>query len=134
MVKMCVFLRSQSTGSSFIYLCTLCCSTLEKKDSIEPGLRLSTVTPDRRVLPFHMSWLPEDKKANLWHGRGNGCGSWSLAFPRSLGWMLESWRGIIKGSCRRFFSFFHDFTREWNFGNALVLYHHKCWKMSRVQR
>ena len=30
------------------------------------------------------SWLPEDKKANMWHGRGNSGGSWPPAFPRSF--------------------------------------------------
>ena len=30
------------------------------------------------------SWLPEEKKANVWHGRGNSGGSWPPAFPRSL--------------------------------------------------
>ena len=29
------------------------------------------------------SWLPEEKKANMWHGRGNSGGSWLPAFPRS---------------------------------------------------
>jgi len=28
------------------------------------------------------SWLPEEKKANMWHGRGNSGGSWPLAFLR----------------------------------------------------
>ena len=31
------------------------------------------------------SWLPEEKKANMWHRRGNSGGSWPPAFPRSLG-------------------------------------------------
>ena len=30
------------------------------------------------------SWLPEEKKANMWPGRGNSGGSWPPAFPRSL--------------------------------------------------
>ena len=28
------------------------------------------------------SWLPEEKKANMWRGRGNSGGSWPPAFPR----------------------------------------------------
>ena len=32
----------------------------------------------------NISWLPEEKKANMWHGRGNSGGSWPPAFPRSL--------------------------------------------------
>ena len=28
------------------------------------------------------SWLPEEKKANMWHRRGNSGGSWPPAFPR----------------------------------------------------
>ena len=31
------------------------------------------------------SWLPEEKKANMWPGKGNSGGSWPPAFPRSLG-------------------------------------------------
>ena len=30
------------------------------------------------------SWLQVEKKANMWHGRGNSGGSWRPAFPRSL--------------------------------------------------
>ena len=30
------------------------------------------------------SWLPEEKKANMWHGRGTSGGSWPPALPRSL--------------------------------------------------
>ena len=33
------------------------------------------------------SWLPEEKKANMWPGRGNSGGSWPPAFPRS--WSTE---------------------------------------------
>ena len=29
-------------------------------------------------------WLPEDKKANMWHGRKKCCGLWPPAFPRFL--------------------------------------------------
>ena len=29
-------------------------------------------------------WLPEEKKANLWHERGNSGGSWPPAFPLVL--------------------------------------------------
>jgi len=29
------------------------------------------------------SWLPEEKKANMWHGRGNSSGPWPPAFPSS---------------------------------------------------
>ena len=29
-------------------------------------------------------WLPEEKKANLWHERGNSSGSWPPAFPLVL--------------------------------------------------
>ena len=31
------------------------------------------------------SWLPEDKKANMWPERGNSGGSLPPAFPRSCG-------------------------------------------------
>jgi len=31
------------------------------------------------------SWLPEEKKANIWHGRGNSGGSWPPAFPLDEG-------------------------------------------------
>ena len=34
------------------------------------------------------SWLPEEKKANMWHGRGNSGGSWPPAFPRSSDWIV----------------------------------------------
>ena len=27
------------------------------------------------------SWLPEEKKANMWPDRGNSGGSWPLPFP-----------------------------------------------------
>jgi len=27
------------------------------------------------------SWLPEERKANMWHGRENSAGSWLPAFP-----------------------------------------------------
>jgi len=30
------------------------------------------------------SWLPEEKKGNMWYGRGNSGGSWPPAFPCSL--------------------------------------------------
>ena len=29
-------------------------------------------------------WLPEDKKANMGHGRGKCCGSWQPAIPARL--------------------------------------------------
>ena len=29
------------------------------------------------------SWLPKEKKANMWPERGNSGGSWPPAFPRS---------------------------------------------------
>ena len=31
------------------------------------------------------SWLPEEKKANMWHGRGKSGASWPRAFPGSFG-------------------------------------------------
>ena len=37
---------------------------------------------DRAVVAYGC-WLPEDKKANMRHGRGKCCGFWPLAFPRS---------------------------------------------------
>ena len=40
------------------------------------------------------SWLPEEKKANMWYGRRNSGGSWPPAFPRS--W--DSWYEILKPS------------------------------------
>ena len=30
------------------------------------------------------SWLPKDKKDNMWHGRGKFCGLWPPAIPSSL--------------------------------------------------
>jgi len=36
------------------------------------------------------SWLPEEKKAYMWPGRGSSGGSWPPAFPRSLSWLIHS--------------------------------------------
>ena len=36
------------------------------------------------------SWLPEEKKANMWPRTGKSGGSWPPAFPRSCGRLLEA--------------------------------------------
>ena len=38
------------------------------------------------------SWLPEEKKANMWPGRGNSGGSWPPAFHRSLYSIVTEYR------------------------------------------
>ena len=43
------------------------------------------------------SWLPEEKKANMWHGRGNGSGSWPPAFPRSLSAVCKVGQNYLLG-------------------------------------
>jgi len=39
---------------------------------------------------------PEEKKANMWHKRGNSGGSWPPAFPRSDGTGLVYWQYFFK--------------------------------------
>ena len=39
------------------------------------------------------SWLPEEKKANMWQGRRNSGGSWPPAFPNSS-YKDNEWRKI----------------------------------------
>ena len=42
------------------------------------------------------SWLPEEKKANMWHGRDNSGGSWPPPFPREGGNPRTPWASAMQ--------------------------------------
>ena len=50
------------------------------------------------------SWLPEEKKANMWPGRGNSGGSWPPAFPRSLSAVCKVGQNYLLGGSDLYFA------------------------------
>ena len=65
------------------------------------------------------SWLPKDKKDNMWHGMGKFCGLWPPAFPRSQE-NRDSEKNVKKIKKKFMFSNLRMFSSQFNPSQLII--------------